>query len=484
MSNYLKNPNTLSMTVTSKKSKWTAEKLDNIVVAPKPMSEAEEEIITKKLVKASVNMLIATPFMGYLLSRFEFKVDYTCQTAATDGEFFFYNPYFIASLSDGEVIFILMHELAHAFLKHVTRRGTRDPEKWNYACDYCVHSLIMAYLTSCSAGISNSSKQRRLNSIKFPKNCLYNSKYDNLSAEEIYALLPKDYKSQAAFKAGSSGLSSNSRDNDQQGQNDQDDDFTSKHQGLSRSQTQTPLDDHSKWYEAKAQQDVSRKEREWASRLVAAQIASEGKDAGSQSGYLARLINKLKSPKKDWRLLLQEYLQLDIKQYTWMKPDNRYTEEEFGDIKLPGFFDEDYSCSGIVFAVDCSGSMSDEDIRNVYSEIVGAAHMMNISGYLCFWDTKCSDLISFDDIDDIINVKQTNGLFGGGTDPSCVFKKVEEELQDNDYHVITFMSDGYFSFPDEKEANGKPVIWVICNKDESVKVPWGKEVRMDPSEYE
>lgn len=469
------------------KKHWTAEELDNTVVAPNVMSPQDEQKVINKIVGARVQILIGYPFMGYLLTHFEFYTDYTCKTAATDGTAFYYNPYYIQALSPGEVGFILVHELAHAFLKHVTRRGTRDPEKWNYACDYCVHSLIMQYLRTC-----HNSKRR--NAIQMPKNCLYSSKYDNMSAEEIYAVLPNNFKKQAMLNDGgksgmplgsgknnnsSSGKNGNSDGNDDGGNSSNNNDDNGNNGDMPNNQT--PLDDHSKWYTAAAQKDASRKEREWAARLVAAQISANSKQAGNLPGYLARLIDRIAKPQIAWQQLLQEYLIKDIKDYTFMRPDNRIGDD-FGDIKLPGFFEELESARGIIFAVDVSGSMSDEDIRAVYSEIVGASQMMNISGKITFWDCSSSPFIDFEDTPDIINAKnKVQG--GGGTDVNVVFENIDKNLSPDDYHVIVICSDMYFSLPEEKVANGKPVIWVIVNNDESITPKWGKIVRIEPHTY-
>ena len=41
---------------------------------------------------------------------------------------------------------------------------------------------------------------------------------------------------------------------------------------------------------------------------------------------------------------------------------------------------------------------------------------------------------------------------------------------------IIILTDGYAPFPDEKEAMGIPVLWLLNNKD--VDPPWGKVARI------
>ena len=173
--------------------KWTANELERKVVAIKPMSADDENRIYKKLISARVSILIGYPFFGYLTAHLEFVCDYTIITAATDGNKFYYNPYYIDSLDTPYCAFIIVHELMHCALQHMTRCASREPQRWNYACDYAIHSIIMSYLNHWE------SKSSQRNAIKMPKNCLYNSKYDNMSSEQIYSILPDNYMSCPQF---------------------------------------------------------------------------------------------------------------------------------------------------------------------------------------------------------------------------------------------------------------------------------------------
>jgi predicted metal-dependent peptidase len=47
-----------------------------------------------------------------------------------------------------ELLFILIHEIAHVALKHICRGENREPILWNIACDLYVNKIIIAKLTS------------------------------------------------------------------------------------------------------------------------------------------------------------------------------------------------------------------------------------------------------------------------------------------------------------------------------------------------
>lgn len=454
---------------------WTQEELSKKVVATKPMSPEEEKQMYNKLLKARINMTIGYPFFGYLSVHLKFTQDYTIMTAATDGMNFYYNPYYVKALDTPCLAFLIIHEIMHCCLDHIHRRGSRNPEKWNWACDYAVHSIIMEYINH----FETSSNQK--NAIRMPENCLYNSKYDNMSAEQIYSLLPVNFKSMPAFGGSGSGYSKNSKNNssnnsDDNGNNSQD----------KSNNGQTPLDDHSRWESKEAKKDSSIKARTWAGRLLAANMQAAAQNPGHLPAGLARLINKLSKPQKNWRQILADYLQQEVNDFSWRIPDNRYTEDLFGDIKLPSFSEMEDIAKDLVFYIDCSGSMSQKDIDMCFSEIVGAANQFKLNGKVGFFDVQPTELTDFKDVVDLHQLLKDSSKkmqnLGGGTDCKPCFKYLTENYNRNDINVIIILSDGFLNFYSEDIAQGIPVIWVICNTDESVQPPWGKVVRLDPNE--
>lgn len=94
-------------------------------------------------------------------------------TAATDGRDVFWNREFLARLTPAEVDGVLLHEILHAALLHVTRRGPRDPILWNIACDIVVNGIVE------DAGLS------------LPKGAVRKKEWEKFAVEEVYALLDK-----------------------------------------------------------------------------------------------------------------------------------------------------------------------------------------------------------------------------------------------------------------------------------------------------
>lgn len=92
-------------------------------------------------------------------------------TAATDGERVYLNPEVAASLPPDILDGLLLHEVLHAALSHVERRGPREKGRWNRAADLIVNGMVDA------AGLPTPQGSRR------------DEHLERLSVEEVYTAL-------------------------------------------------------------------------------------------------------------------------------------------------------------------------------------------------------------------------------------------------------------------------------------------------------
>ena len=160
-----------------------------------------------------------------------------------------------------------------------------------------------------------------------------------------------------------------------------------------------PLDDHSFWEgddEIAGQQDV------WLQRMVnATDIISSmgGKDRGTMPLAAERIIDALKNPILDWRTILNDFVQEEICDYSFAPPDRRMEDSPFF---LPDFNEKDEKAKDILFMIDTSGSMSDDQITQCYSEIYGAIGQFNgkLQGKLGFFDATVVEPTPFEDEDE------------------------------------------------------------------------------------
>src|ERR1035438_2587366 len=127
-----------------------------------------------RIARARTRLLLDFPWFGALCMRLRMVPGQdakSCPTFQVDGSTLEYNPDFMDTLSDAELTGVLAHEVMHCALLHPFRRGARDPETWNRACDLVINpQLINAKLT-------------------LPHGALFEPGFDGLSADQAYAKL-------------------------------------------------------------------------------------------------------------------------------------------------------------------------------------------------------------------------------------------------------------------------------------------------------
>lgn len=386
----------------------------------------------EKLVRSRVQLLMKFPFYGTLALNLQLEEDESIPTAGTDGSKFYYNPEFIMSLSEGEINWIMAHEVMHAALGHIWRRGHRIHEKFNISADYAIHCIL---------------KESEGANFTMPKQCLYDPKFNNMSTEEIYDTLPDMPQMNMSSSSGKGN-----GDEDQNGQ-----------QNGNYPQT---FDDHSKWDTAEAKNKGDEKAREWQDKMISAAEVAEGKKQGSVPGGISRLVNKLKKPQKNWRQLLAEFVQFEIFDYGFLPPDKRYYG--FSDVLMPDFNEETEKVQDIVFIIDTSGSIQDEELTTFYSELVGMMHQFHnsVRGHIIFVDSKVAAEYEFEDVDDILKAKPAGG---GGTDMEEGIRHCIEKSQSQEWDVCgcCILTDGYTDYTMQEEDIPFKTLWIVTNENQT-----------------
>lgn len=240
------------------------------------------------------------------------------------------------------------------------------------------------------------------------------------------------------------------------------------------------FDDHSFWDVSDELSNEQKEENEiWTTRMVdateiAEQFSIEFGSTGRGLIPLAaeRVIKELKEVQTDWRTVLENFIQEEINDYSFSPPDRRFEDSPFF---LPDFNEKDERVEDILFMIDTSGSMSDEQITTAYSEIKGAIDQFDgkLKGWLGFFDAVIVKPQEFENEDEFKIIRPAGG---GGTSFDIIFEYVQNEMRDKPPASIIILTDGYAPFPDEKEAMGIPVLWIINNED--ARPPWGKVTRI------
>ncbi len=136
----------------------------------------KDQLDFNDMISASLLRLrIKSPFFATLALFARILAREDMATAATDGRDVFVNPDFLRSLTPAQRDGLLLHEVLHAALLHVARRGTRIPLLWNIAADIVVNGLIVAQ-----------------GAFELPPGGLRDTALEHLSVEEVYYRLTKD----------------------------------------------------------------------------------------------------------------------------------------------------------------------------------------------------------------------------------------------------------------------------------------------------
>ena len=82
------------------------------------------------------------PFFGSLALRLPIRADATRETLASDGKDIRYAPQWVADTDADQIKTALARVVLACALKHHTRRGGRDPERWQRASQLVTHGLL------------------------------------------------------------------------------------------------------------------------------------------------------------------------------------------------------------------------------------------------------------------------------------------------------------------------------------------------------
>lgn len=207
---------------------------------------------------------------------------------------------------------------------------------------------------------------------------------------------------------------------------------------------------------------------QWRDKIQAA--AATAKAAGNMPGNLQGLVDQLTTPKVKWQDRFRNFVTTTRgKDRTWAKRNRRTAAL---DLMLPGA--EGEQMGELVFAIDCSGSTSDQMVAQCGAELRNIQEELRPEKiHVIYWDTVVQKHEEFEP-DDPVEAK----VFGrGGTDPRCIWDYIEEHGINPENVVVA--TDLYFG---GHEAFGTqpsyPVLW--CVMESSCKdAPWGEVLVVD-----
>lgn len=366
-----------------------------------------------KLKKALAGLVLDQPFFGALALKLRVIEDPTCDTAWVNGETLGFNPEFIANMPIPKIKGLLAHEVMHCAMAHHVRRGNRDSKKWNYAGDYVINALLE------EAGFD------------LPENGLINPAFKDQSTEHVYATLPDFPKDGEGNGSADPGGCGEVRD--------------------------AP---------GSTESEAIRKEQENDWKTAVGQAAQAAKMMGKLPGNMERFAEDLLDSKVDWREKLRHFMTEPAKDdYSWRRPNRRHIAQG---LYLPDLDGE--KLGDVVFAIDTSGSISNDELQQFCSEVNAVLEDCSPAKvHVVYVDSKVAGSEEFTPDEYPVHMEAKGG---GGTDFVPAFNWVTQE--NIEPACLVYLTDMYCnSFPNPPDY---PVLWVSTSN--RTDAPFGEVVEM------
>lgn len=391
----------------------------------KDISKVDMKAVEDKLVQARVSLLIHQPFFGNMATRLVLvRAESWCDTAATDGRNFYYNPSFIDSLTARQLEFLFGHEVLHNCFEHLGRKETRNHMLWNIAADYVVNQIL----------VDN-------NVGKIIPDLLLDAKYKDWYAEQVYDDLNEKY--------GQDGKTLEELI----------DKMIDEHLEVGYGDQET--DENGRPVIKECDKQSIRDE------IREAMITAASQCAGKMPAGIKRMVDMFTQPKMNWRELLRQTMQSTIvSNFSYLRP-NRKTQ--FDGIVIPGVVKGEEI--EVCVAIDASGSITDADAATFLSEIRGIMDQYdNFSVRVWSFDTKVYNDCTYTADDNDIENYQIHG--GGGTSINANW----DYMKENDVNPKLFImfTDGFgdgWGDPDYCET-----IFILKNSNKTVEPSHGTSI--------
>ena len=440
-------------------------------------------------------LLRKQPFFGSLVLRLPLRPDPSRETLATDGHEIRYSPRWVAETEAHLIETAMARVVMACALKHHTRRGERDPERWQMASQLVTHALIR------DAGFT------------LPPDA---EAWDDLSVEQAYERLPTpedgeseddgDPSSGTAGAGASAAQSSPDGDDNDTGDpsgsagdgDRQDEDGDAKDDGADDQkphgddegedgQSQDagsdapPSHDPSGTGEVmdagarsandsesgETPVDVAAEEQAWDEAMH--QALNIARAEGKVPGQVEETVKGAHTSTLDWRALLRRYMTDTAKSdYSWSLPNRRFIDSG---LYLPSIRSEGMETIAVI--IDTSGSLPAATLAAFWAELREVvAEIRPESVVVLQVDAAVQDAAEYapDDLPDEIALKGR-----GGTDFRPGFEWLDE--QGIQPAVCLYFTDMECSSYPEEEP-GFPVAWVNWGPQPSDwnREPWGERI--------
>jgi predicted metal-dependent peptidase len=374
------------------------------------------------------SLILRHPFLANLALRLDRIDDPATETAWTDGVALAVNPSWFAQLSEDHRLALWAHECFHVALGHHLRRGSREPARWNRACDYAVNALLVQ------------------DGLTLWPDALHDPAFGDASAEVIYnRLAPPSTPPETAPGSG----------------------VPPTPNGGPSDQTPSPpapetvgevRDQPFPTPPSPGEREALLAEHAILVAALAQQARAIGKDS---AGARRAAAISTQGSSVDWRALLVEFLSARHSQdYSWHRPNFRY-------LGLGIYYPvlEAAAPGKIAFVIDTSGSVPKDALDAVVGEL--EAYLLAFPATtleVVYADAKVTGRTCFTAADLPLRLEPVGG---GGTHfgPALTALADDEEPP----ACAVYLTDLHGRFPDEPPP--MPVIWIVFGQPLALPTP-------------
>jgi len=370
-------------------------------------------------------------------------------TACTNGRDEWYGRKFVASLTDAELRFLILHEVCHKMFRHLITWAAIhkiNAKKANLACDFVINVLLVdaddgeGFITMTGA---------------LTTGC-FNVKYRNWDSGQVFHDLPDPIKRDPEDGDGDGGMGKPI-----QGDGDADDDDAGgsikndqPYDGTYPVDDDPSFDDHD-WDGA---EDMTPDEQRDLAREVDEAVRSGALAAGKMGNGADRNITELLQPQIDYTEYMAEFFTSHVRGKdfgTFKRPNKRYLS---AGVYMPSLMSN--AIGPVCLAMDMSGSIGQREQSVMLTE---CGHILSTLKPECvhvlYWDTTVvrAEKYERDELD--MMIKSTKPAGGGGTDVRCVPAYLKEHRIKPEATVI--LTDGHLWGGCGEW--GHPTLWVTLD---------------------
>lgn len=367
-----------------------------------------------RLLKAKVELMSKSPFISTIALSVKYVFSGAVPTAGVAGSTIYLNPKFIATMPIPQLAGLVAHECWHLAFMHASRTQGRDKFLWNVAGDYVINHTLLK------------------DGMELPPCGIYDKKYDDKwSTEMVY------------------------------------DDLIDNAPNVDPDQFMMDIMEGNGDGEGEGTSIASVSEiTDIIIRAQAQSQISTGNHAGALPGEIGRMIDTLLNPKLPWQVILNRFLDQRTKEdYSWSRRNRRYA-----DAYLPSL--HGHGLGHLTFAIDTSGSINDEELREMLSELKGIRDVFHPEKMTII---DCDAVIHHvHEVDQCTDIMSLTFSGNGGTR----FKPVLDYAEKNPTQALVYFTDLYGEANLEDFEVDYPVLW-ICNSNADP-APFGETVYANP----